>query len=64
MSIAKPAPDSIPRFHAMDRSAPVWVLTAAALAVAVVLLSIGAAAAQDKDDAEPVQRLRGRGGPQ
>ncbi len=30
-------------------------MRAAALAVAVVLLSIGAAAAQDKDDAEPVQ---------
>jgi iron(III) transport system permease protein len=37
VSIAKPAPDSIPRFHAMDRSAPVWMLTAAALALLILL---------------------------
>jgi iron(III) transport system permease protein len=30
-------PDTIPRFHAMDRSAPVWGLTAAALALLIVL---------------------------
>ena len=40
MSIAGPAPGAIPRFHAMDRSAPVWVLTAAALAV-LILLPLG-----------------------
>ena len=30
-------PGVIPRFHAMDRSAPVWVLTAAALALLILL---------------------------
>ena len=40
MSIAKPAPDTVPRFHAMDRSTPVWVLTAAALAL-LILLPLG-----------------------
>jgi len=37
VSIAKPVPGAIPRFQAMERSAPVWVLTAAVLALLILL---------------------------